>query len=212
MLRLGLVFFLTTTLAVAGEFAVLASGARLRIDKHEADGAKVRLYHAGGIVEMDAAGIRGFEWEEDAPVPAASASVPETTAVPLPPAKVLTPLELADAAADKYGLPRALVRSVMAAESAGRPGAVSPKGAIGLMQLMPGTAQQLGADPYDPAQNVDAGTRYLRDLLEKYDGYLWHALAAYNAGPGAVEKYRGVPPYAETVRYIGTIQRKMEKQ
>jgi hypothetical protein len=71
------------------------------------------------------------------------------------------------------------------------------------MQLMPGTAQVLGADPHDPAQNVDAGARYLRDLLEKYNYGLRHALAAYNAGPGAVDKYNGVPPYRETINYIG---------
>ena len=82
---------------------------------------------------------------------------------------------MADAAADKYGLPRELVRSVMAAESGMAPGAISPKGAIGLMQLMPGTAQVLGVNPYDPAQNVDAGARYLRELLEKYDYGLRHA-------------------------------------
>ncbi len=109
-----------------------------------------------------------------------------------------SPQELADAAADRYGLPRELVRSVMAAESGFQPWAVSPKGAIGLMQLMPETAQALGADPHDPAQNVDAGARYLRDLLEKYNYGLRHALAAYNAGPGAVDKYNGVPPYRET--------------
>ena len=117
----------------------------------------------------------------------------------------MTPLELADQAADKYGLPRWLVRSVMKAESGFQPQAISPKGAIGLMQLMPGTAQTLGADPKDPAQNADAGARYLRDLLTKYDGALWHALAAYNAGPGAVSKYGGIPPYADTIRYINRI-------
>jgi soluble lytic murein transglycosylase-like protein len=118
-------------------------------------------------------------------------------------------LELADAAADRYGLPRELVRSVIAAESGFQPQAVSPKGAIGLMQLMPGTAQALGADPRDPAQNVDAGTRYLRDLLEKYNYGLRHALAAYNAGPGAVDKFNGVPPYRETINYIGRIEKKL---
>ena len=129
----------------------------------------------------------------------------ELTEAPAP-----TPQELADAAADRYGLPRELVRSVMAAESGFKRAAISPKGAIGLMQLMPGTAQSLGADAYDPAQNVDAGARYLRDLLEKYNYGLRHALAAYNAGPGAVDKYNGVPPYRETIDYVGRIKRKLK--
>ena len=130
---------------------------------------------------MQAADVRGFEAEEPAAEP------PVAEAVRLPPrveaAHVPSPQELADAAADRYGVPRQLVRSVMAAESGFQPQAVSPKGAIGLMQLMPRTAQDLGADPGDPAQNVDAGARYLRDLLDRYDWRLWHALAAYNAGP-----------------------------
>jgi soluble lytic murein transglycosylase-like protein len=196
---------------MAGEYAVLASGARLRVDRHEADGAKVRLYHDGGVVEMDSTAVKGFEVEEAAPTITVPAGVPAAQPAATEAPKYLTPFELADAAADRYGLPRSLVRSVMSAESALQPKAVSPKGAIGLMQLMPETAQELGIDPWDPAQNVDAGVRYLRLLLEKYDGGLWHALAAYNAGPGAVDKYKGVPPYRETVRYIGTIQRKMEK-
>ena len=211
MRQLGLLFFLAASVASAGEYALLASGARLRVDRHEADGAKVRLYHAGGMVEMDAVHVAGFEPAED-PAPAVPDAV---TAVPSPtvaqPPRALSPLELADAAADKYGLPRALVRSVMTAESGLQANATSPKGAIGLMQLMPGTAQQLGVDPWDPAQNVEGGTRYLRELLQKYDGQLWHALAAYNAGPGAVEKYKGVPPYRETLRYIGNIHNKMAK-
>jgi len=211
MRRVGLVFLFAAGIASAGEYAVLASGSRLRVDRHEADGAKVRLYHAGGMVEMDAAQVAGFETVEDvaAPAPTVPTAAVAGAVVELP--KALNPLELADAAADRYGLPRSLVRSVMSAESGLQTRAVSPKGAIGLMQLMPGTAQQLGADPWDPAQNVDAGTRYLRNLLEKYDGGLWHALAAYNAGPGAVEKYKGIPPYRETVQYIGRIQRKMDK-
>jgi soluble lytic murein transglycosylase-like protein len=188
----------------------------LHIDRHEADGAKVRLYHGTGFVELDSAVVRNYEAEEyAAPVPVlapvpqpeamAAPEAPATGPAPAPP----TPLELADAAADRYGLPRELVRSVMAAESGFQPLAVSPKGAIGLMQLMPGTAQVLGADPYDPAQNVDAGTRYLRDLLEKYNYGLRHALAAYNAGPAAVDRYNGVPPYRETIDYIGRIEKKL---
>ena len=211
MRLLGL-FFLLAGAALAGEYAVLSSGSRLQIDRHEADGAKVRLYQGTGFVEMAATAVRSYESEEyAAPAPppqreaAAAREASAAGIVPAPP----TPLELADAAADRYGLPRELVRSVMAAESGFQPLAVSPKGAIGLMQLMPGTAQVLGADPYDPAQNVDAGARYLRDLLEKYNYGLRHALAAYNAGPGAVDKYNGVPPYRETVNYIGRIEKKL---
>ena len=195
--------------AFAGEYAVLASGARLHIDRHEADGAKVRLFNSSGFVEMNLDGVRGFE--EDGVVPPPPAAIPETIAGPeTAAAPPLVPLELADAAADRYGLPRELVRSVMAAESGMALNAVSPKGAIGLMQLMPGTAQVLGADPYDPAQNVDAGARYLRDLLEKYNYGLRHALAAYNAGPGAVDKYNGIPPYRETIDYIIRIEKKLK--
>jgi soluble lytic murein transglycosylase-like protein len=79
------------------------------------------------------------------------------------------------------------------------------------MQLMPGTAADLGVDPYDPEQNVDAGARYLRDLLSKYDGALRHALAAYNAGPAAVDRYNGVPPYRETVNYVVRIENAFKK-
>jgi soluble lytic murein transglycosylase-like protein len=158
-------------------------------------------------VELESNAVVGYEAEEHvAPEAAvAMASAPASGMV----AETPTPLELADAAADRYGLPRVLVRSVMAAESGFEPLAISPKGAIGLMQLMPGTAQVLGADPHDPAQNVDAGTRYLRDLLEKYNYGLRHALAAYNAGPGAVDKYNGVPPYRETIDYISRIEKKL---
>jgi soluble lytic murein transglycosylase-like protein len=212
MRLLGLFFTLAATAAFAGEYAVLASGARLHIDRHEADGAKVRLYYGSGFAEMNLASLQGFE--EDGIIPAAPAAAPGTPVVSdAPAAPSVTqpaPLELADAAADKYGLPRELVRSVMAAESGMAPGAVSPKGAIGLMQLMPGTAHVLGVNPYDPAQNVDAGARYLRDLLEKYNYGLRHALAAYNAGPGAVDKYNGVPPYRETIDYVTRIEKKLK--
>jgi soluble lytic murein transglycosylase-like protein len=189
--------------AYAGEFAVLAGGRRLHADRHEAAEGKVRLYTGEGYIEIQATEIQGFEPDGAAPAPAPA---PPPLAAPAPPA--ISPMELADAAADKYGLPRSLVRSVMSAESGGNPAAVSPRGAIGLMQLMPDTAKTLGVDPADPAQNVDGGVRYLRDLLKRYDYHLWHALAAYNAGPGTVQKYNGnLPPYRETLRYIERIDR-----
>jgi soluble lytic murein transglycosylase-like protein len=204
---LGIFLCSVTGVAFAGEYAVLASGSRLHVDRHETSGGKVRLYNADGYIEMDAAAVWGYEAEEYVPpVPAPAPATPTPAAQPAP-----SPSQLADAAADKYGLPRRLVRSVISRESDFQPQAVSPKGAIGLMQLMPATAEALGADPRDPAQNVDAGTRYLRDLLEKYDGGLWHALAAYNAGPGAVDKYQGVPPYRETIDYVGRIDRDLKK-
>jgi len=204
---LGIFLCSVTGVAFAGEYAVLASGSRLHVDRHETSGDKVRLYNAGGYIEMDAAAVRGYEAEEYVPPAPAPAQLTDAAGRQAE----ACPTKLADAAADKYGLPRRLVRSVIAAESDFQPQVVSPKGAIGLMQLVPSTAQALGADPRDPAQNVDAGTRYLRDLLEKYGGGLWHALAAYNAGPGAVDKYQGVPPYRETINYVGKIDRDLKK-
>jgi soluble lytic murein transglycosylase-like protein len=212
MRLIGLFLTLASTSAFAGEYAVLASGARLHIDRHEADGAKVRLYYGSGFAEMNLASLRGFEADDFVPPPPAppAAIPPMVEAARTEPVAMPAPSELADAAADKYGLPRELVRSVMAAESGMAPGAISPKGAIGLMQLMPGTAQVLGVNPYDPAQNVDAGARYLRELLEKYDYGLRHALAAYNAGPGAVDKYKGIPPYRETIDYVSRIEKRLK--
>jgi len=192
--------------AMAGEYAVLASGARLYAERHESDGGKVTLFTKTGSTEMDASLVVRFEQDEYAPP---EASVPAAAS---PAAKAAGMAELVDNAARKYGLPPAFVRAVVAAESGYQANAVSPKGAIGLMQLMPATARELGADPKIPEQNVDAGTRYLRDLLLKYDNHAYHALAAYNAGPGAVDKYHGVPPYRETQTYILNVLRNWRKQ
>jgi soluble lytic murein transglycosylase-like protein len=109
------------------------------------------------------------------------------------------------AAAKKHNVPAAFVKSIVAAESNFNTEALSPKGAIGLMQLMPATAQEYGADPTVPEQNVDAGTRYLRWLMNRYGksrNMMRRVIAAYNAGPGVVDRYRGVPPYRETQRYV----------
>jgi soluble lytic murein transglycosylase-like protein len=104
-------------------------------------------------------------------------------------------------------LPPALVECVARVESNLRTDAVSPKGALGVMQLMPATARELAADPYNTAQNIDAGARLLRELLIRYDGNVVKALSAYNAGSGAVDRYRGMPPYAETRDYVDKVIR-----
>lgn len=112
---------------------------------------------------------------------------------------------VADASA-RNNVPEGLVNAVIMAESAGNPSAVSPVGAQGLMQLMPGTAASCGvSNPFVAADNVDCGTRYLASLLSRYNNNVELAVAAYNAGPGAVERYHGVPPYAETRAYVSRV-------
>ena len=108
--------------------------------------------------------------------------------------------------ADKYGVEEALVRAVIKMESGGKTTAVSHKGAMGLMQLMPGTAKMLGVDdPFDPVQNLEGGIKYLSQLSDKYKGDLTKTLAAYNAGPGRVDACGGIPPFPETQNYVKNV-------
>ena len=105
-------------------------------------------------------------------------------------------------AARKFGVDSELVKAVATAESNLNQDARSAVGAIGVMQLMPETADNLGVDPYDEKENIEGGAHYLRQMLDKFQGNLQQAIAAYNAGPGAVQKYGGVPPYSETQNYV----------
>lgn len=189
--------------AFGGEYVVFSSGLKLRADRHEQSGGIIRLFHNGGVIEIPATLVAGFEQEEAiAPEPAAAVNEPVQPKTELTPPASPDPKAMVREAALRSGLPPEFVESVALVESGFRPDAVSPKGALGVMQLMPGTAKALGADPHDTAQNIDAGTRLLRELLIKYDGDVVKALAAYNAGAGAVDRYRGMPPYNETGWYV----------
>jgi soluble lytic murein transglycosylase-like protein len=189
--------------ALAGEYAILSNGFRLHAERHETAAGMVRLYTDKGLTELPESSIAGFEKEEYVPPPPA----PAASAKPVESNTAQTPRELVDHAASKAGLPPELVHSVAKAESGYNVAAVSTKGAIGLMQLMPGTAAELNADPRNPQQNADAGAKYLADLLVKYGGDVAKAVAAYNAGPSAVDKYNGVPPYPETRTYVNRVIR-----
>ena len=183
------------------EIAVLANGQTLKVTARRLEGDLVFLsLKGGGEVGVVAGEVRGFVPDE---------VVDEVLA---PGAEGSDVRALAVAAAQRHGLDPALVLAVVSVESAFQPAAVSHKGAQGLMQLMPGTARELGVtDALDPAQNLDGGTRYLRMLVAQYGGDLGKALAAYNAGPGAVKRHRGIPPYRETRQYVDKVMKRYER-
>ena len=194
-------FVLCGAASARAEIAVLANGQTLKVSARRVDGDRIFLsLKEGGEVGLLPAELRGFVPDE---------VIDEVLA---PMAAGTDMRALAIATARRHGLDPNLVLAVVAVESGFQPDAVSNKGAQGLMQLMPATARELGvADALDPAQNLDGGTRYLRMLVAQYGGDLGKALAAYNAGPGAVKRHGGVPPYRETHHYIDRVLRERAK-
>lgn len=187
----------------AAELIVLDTGFHVRAERHEQVGERVHIHTASGTLDLPASAIREIEALPEEVLPAA----PIDTPLPAP----LDLDELVEELSGEFGVHPALVRSVIAAESAGDVAAVSHKGAIGLMQLMPETAAELEVDPWKPDENVLGGLRYLRLMLERYQGapdQVLLALAAYNAGPGAVDRYDGLPPYSETRAYVQRVLKK----
>ena len=180
------------------DYAVLRSGVRLHVTSYEQIGDRVRLTMEGGTVEVSASELANVE--------------PEDTFRALPPAPPPIGLfgSFIQSAAHKTGLNETVIRQVIAAESNFNPQAVSRKKAQGLMQLMPQTSAKFAVtNAFDPSQNIDAGSRYLKSLVDRYRGDLRLALAAYNAGPNAVDRFGGVPPYPETIAYIHRITTKL---
>ncbi len=189
------------------EYIVLQSGLRLHVTGYQLLGEKYRLQLQGGWMDVSAADVVKIEPEEVfAPIPQPVAAAP-TPAANQPPYH-----EFVLAAASRYGVDAELISSVMEVESNFNSKAISTKNARGLMQLLPETAARLGVkDIFDPKENIDAGTRYLHDLLQLYKNDLTLALAAYNAGPDNVQKYGNVPPFRETVSYVKNVKRKYQK-
>ena len=207
----------------AGEVAILKNGFSITHKRREIVGDVTRLYistDGSSFVDIPTANIDHYEVAPDLPIAATEkmqlradgtnslrpAAAPAAPAYAFPGRPKTDLTQVVNEVSGRYRLDPDLVTSVIKAESDFNPHAISPKGAQGLMQLMPGTASQLGVpNSFDPQANVEGGTRYLRELLERYNFDVVKALAAYNAGPQKVERYGGVPPYYETRAYVRRI-------
>jgi len=208
MARLVMVAFAASMTLSAAEYAVLTTGFRLRAERHETAGDRVRLIAKdGSVTELPASSVVRFEADDFVPAP-----VEKPVLEPAPDYSRKGLDKLVTQLGRQLQLHPALVHSVIEAESNYDPDAVSPKGAVGLMQLMPETARELAVeDRRNPHQNVRGGTAYLKQMLDRYAGsrdQLLKALAAYNAGPANVDRYDGMPPYEETRAFVGRVIRR----
>lgn len=200
-----LALFGITAPAFAGERVLLTNGFDMRCNHHAQDGPVTRLYLSAGnssYIEMRSNEITGFETVSDPP-PAPAAAIDQKAEVRLSPADLH---EMLAEAGEEHNIDADLLASIVKAESNGNARAVSRAGARGLMQLMPKTAAEEGVDnSFQPDENVRGGTTYLDELLVRYHDNIALALAAYNAGPAAVDKYHGIPPYHETRVYVARV-------
>jgi len=218
ILQLAALLTLAALPCLAGDLAVLKNGFSIRHERREVVGDVTRLYtttDGASFVDVPTASIEHYEAAPDLPAATAPQQRAVTAHNPQPATQVKSANlnELVNLASSRYRLDPDLVNSVIKAESGFNVRARSPKGAQGLMQLMPGTASQLGVpNAFDPQANVEGGTKYLRELLERYNFDVVKALAAYNAGPQRVEQYGGVPPYYETRAYVARIVKDFNKK
>ena len=204
---------LTTALPASAELVFLTSGRTLSVKSHTVDGESIVLtLRSGGQVTCDKNLIEKIEADE---VPYVDPETSKPVDVPAVvdqqidrPTLEGTPYaEFIAAASQAHGVDPLLVKALSQVESGYRPKARSPKGAVGLMQIMPATAREYKVrNPFDPKANIEAGVKHLKTLLDRFGSERTElALAAYNAGPGAVEKFNGIPPYRETRDYVSRI-------
>jgi hypothetical protein len=198
------VAILSSATPAHAELVFFSSGRTLSVKGHRMDGdLLVLLLRTGGEIVCDPSVITRIAPDEvpyPEPEPEQTAVEPEAEA-----SEAAVPYgEVIERFAAQHSVPAKLVRAVIQVESAYRDRARSPKGAMGLMQLMPNTARRYAVkDPYDPVSNIEAGVKHLKSLLERFPLAL--ALAAYNAGESAVQRFRGIPPYPETRNYVSRI-------
>jgi soluble lytic murein transglycosylase-like protein len=209
---LAILVIAASTCASGADLAILRNGNSIRHQRHQVVGTVTRLYltdSASNYIEYPTDQIERFE-KDTAPDPAAATAGTLQRQASVAPVNLN---EVVNNAGARHQIDPDFINSVIRAESGGNSRAVSKKGAQGLMQLMPQTASQLGvANSFDPNANVEGGTKYLRELLEKYNFDVVKTLAAYNAGPKRVDQYHGAPPYYETQAYISRIIRDFNRQ